>query len=456
MSEQPIHNNPWAEKLQQVSLPEAGEARQKMLELLDREWPQPPRKDYRRWILLVLLLLLLTGVCNCPGPARLNRHPIGKPAASGNQTNIANNFSDRIPSNLTERQATSRPLPGATSDNAGGKPALTTVEKHTAGRHENQKQATHRYKKRGHPASVMTAGDKEKKNTDRTGAGKKTTIRQTERVEPPADDTMAIGSLTNNDTLAAIPVSLPRADTLLKKTTSDKEKDSTAKKPAKNPQKGWAFAAGLDQSFPLGRQQRVNAGNGISNYIPVPQLCYHFNEKWYVQIELAVNAPQYTRPLLLQQRSDSVTGGRLLQQVYLQKLFYLQAPLGVYYSPVKNGYIGVGIRTGRLHDALGLYEYRIRRNAAPDSIVSSKTQSLKNDSALLYPSFRAIDWQWFAELNYHYGKFSVGIRYNQSLGSYIAAGLSIPPTIKAANSSLQLNVRYTIWRQRPKKKLAVK
>jgi hypothetical protein len=92
--------------------------------------------------------------------------------------------------------------------------------------------------------------------------------------------------------------------------------------------------------------------------------------------------------------------------------------------------------------------------------VSSKTQSLKKDSAMIYQSFRATDWQWYAELNYHYGPLSMGIRYNQSLGNYVttglSTGLSTGQAIKAANSSLQLNIRYTIWRQRPKKNLAVK
>jgi hypothetical protein len=60
------HRNPWAEKLSQVSLPDGGESWKAMEALLDREMPAGRRWD-RRWLLLIMGLLLLIGVCNCPG-----------------------------------------------------------------------------------------------------------------------------------------------------------------------------------------------------------------------------------------------------------------------------------------------------------------------------------------------------------------------------------------------------
>src|ERR1700722_3631277 len=65
------HNNPWAEKLLQVSLPDSGEAWQAMESRLDEQMPRWWSRDWRRWVLLILLLLLLIGVCNCPGSRRL-------------------------------------------------------------------------------------------------------------------------------------------------------------------------------------------------------------------------------------------------------------------------------------------------------------------------------------------------------------------------------------------------
>jgi hypothetical protein len=70
MSERNLHTELWAEKLQQVTLPDSGEAWQAMMVVLDREMPVKGKKDGRRWFLLILLLLLLIGVCNCPGRGR--------------------------------------------------------------------------------------------------------------------------------------------------------------------------------------------------------------------------------------------------------------------------------------------------------------------------------------------------------------------------------------------------
>lgn len=72
MERQP-HNNPWAEKLLQVSMPDSGEAWANMEAILDRKMPRRVLGDGRRWLLLILLLLLLIGVCNCPGRGRLFR-----------------------------------------------------------------------------------------------------------------------------------------------------------------------------------------------------------------------------------------------------------------------------------------------------------------------------------------------------------------------------------------------
>src|ERR1700735_870534 len=67
MSERLQHSNPWAEKLSQVSLPEWEGGWAAMEATLDREMPKGWWKDWRRWLLLILVLLLLIGVCRCPG-----------------------------------------------------------------------------------------------------------------------------------------------------------------------------------------------------------------------------------------------------------------------------------------------------------------------------------------------------------------------------------------------------
>jgi hypothetical protein len=82
MDRQP-HNNLWAEKLLQVSMPDSGQAWAGMEAILDRQMSQRFRSDRRRWLLLILLLLLLIGVCNCPGRGRLFHRSERGPRISG-------------------------------------------------------------------------------------------------------------------------------------------------------------------------------------------------------------------------------------------------------------------------------------------------------------------------------------------------------------------------------------
>lgn len=66
MMERREYTNPWADKLQEVELPDANDSWRAMATLLDTEMPIPRQPNRRRWLLLVILLLLLIGVCNCP------------------------------------------------------------------------------------------------------------------------------------------------------------------------------------------------------------------------------------------------------------------------------------------------------------------------------------------------------------------------------------------------------
>jgi len=71
MMERHDHINPWADKLQDIPVPEMNDAWKAMEGLLEVEMPVRGKRDRRRWVVLIILLLLLIGVCNCPG--RLGR-----------------------------------------------------------------------------------------------------------------------------------------------------------------------------------------------------------------------------------------------------------------------------------------------------------------------------------------------------------------------------------------------
>ena len=95
MSEQIKNINPWAEKLEQSSLPDVADQWQSMQGLLDAKMPVEKSKDWRRWLLLIILLLLLIGVCNCPGIMRTNKSSEKNNLPVTNQTMGNKNVTER-------------------------------------------------------------------------------------------------------------------------------------------------------------------------------------------------------------------------------------------------------------------------------------------------------------------------------------------------------------------------
>ncbi len=488
MSEQQNNINPWAEKLQQVSVPEPGEAKRRLLNLLNREMPPPPNKDRRRWILVLLLLLLLIGVCNCPGLERLTRHSANNPPNPAHRLPVAGNLqkpgypakTETYTSTQKTAAASTSPLEAAIPPGAGGRHTayssgrsklLLPGKSITPGNDNKQlliagpaahspKKTSHTHKKHNDTNPAIITGDKAKgtiahNNNEQEASNPATENEPAANTLPAAPDSIKRGTPPAPGTTAKLP-----GDSANKKAT--KTSDSTSKKTTTTIQKGWSLAIGLNQSFPVGGQQRVNAGPGgntniIGDYIPVPQLCYRFKKKWSVQLELAIRAPQYTQPLRLRAVFDTFAAGGLHYNVYLKKLFYLQLPLSIHYNISNNFSAGTGMRYGRLENAIGLFENRFTSSGRPDSILYSKVQSLKKDSsAYLYNVLQPGDWQWFADINYQWKNLSVALRYNHSLGNFINLPVQGASTAKGINSSVQLSVRYTLWRQKQKKKSAVK
>ena len=443
MGEQSINTNPWAEKLQQVSLPEPMEAKQQLLRLLEREMPLPPKKDNRRWVLVIILLLLLLGVCNCPGRLSSTKTTARHPAAPVDNTlpvkNKPGNKAMTITTGNTKTNLVKNNNPvvvntGTPGVQAGAPHAITAS--HTPIKQRNGKQSRH---------TLTTTYGYE---TETTGGGyiKPATVHMIENEWQGAPAAVING---DNDMVNRIDTARPLA---IGDTTQEKITVTTGSTKKKKVEKGWAVATGFNQSFPTGHRQNINMGD----YIPFLQLRYHFNEKWHVQAELAIHAPQYVNDLPLLQRTDSVGGGMAQHSVFLEKLIYWQVPLGIYYSPFKNAYAGAGIRPGILSNATGLYEDRITRNYPANTVLSSKTQSLKKDSSGIYKALATIDWQWYADINYQWKQLMAGLRYNQGIGNFIITTIPGGTAVKAGNSSAQLYIRYTLWRQRPPKKLPVK
>lgn len=219
--------------------------------------------------------------------------------------------------------------------------------------------------------------------------------------------------------------------------------------------KGWTFGVGVNHFVRINNQQSAPyKGNAITpdsegltgkitDYLPVPQARYHFNNNLYVQGELQFNAPQFTQPVQLEQRSYSDGAFDVNDTAYLQKLTYFNLPLSIHYSPLKRIYIGAGVQFSQLNNAIVLYEKTKTWGGVqlPDSsFKSSKQERIKGDT--LFQKLHTAEFRLLADVSYQAGPIGVGLRYNHALRNLVKVPVSGGVVTQARNSSLQLYLRY--------------
>ena len=483
MMERHPHTNLWADKLQQVPVPDVREAWMSMEMLLDKEMPLRKPADRRRWFLLILLLLLLIGVCNCPGRGRwfgeVSYRPqteipapappaatrtVGGPPASGNHT-------DPVPASGTPATSNS------THTHTSGRRQHPSPPTSTSTNHSSASGRTHPF----HPVSGNrtrpTSGDPSHPSSDATAhghrpmpAGSATTPADTAVANHPTDTLDGAPKNASNATPKNAPTATPKvapkpaAGAVLKATPKAASKDSLRKKPAPpssdttEKERGFMAGIGLNQFFAVGGQQSSNYNSGgisgtLGDYIPVPMIRYYFNHRLYVQLEAQFNTPQYTKKNLeVSHRSDSGSGQTTVNTVAIKKLFYFNLPLSVHYSPFDNVNVGAGLQFSRLSNAIGFFDQNVRTTSGLDTS-SVETKSFKGDS--LYQRIKTNEFRFLLDVSYTWRHFIVGVRYNQALSKFI--NLQVAPGIitQSRNSSLQLYLRYILWDGR-KKKLIIK
>jgi hypothetical protein len=221
-----------------------------------------------------------------------------------------------------------------------------------------------------------------------------------------------------------------------------------------------AAGLGLNQFFVIGSQQHSDYSSGgttgsVSDYIPVPFIRSYLNKKLYVQLEAQINTPQYTKQLLAKTEIVSDTGrpGRPTTEssVFINKLFYFNIPLSIHYSPFNNFYIGAGLQFSQLTNGVGLFEGKQYSSLSPDTLSDSKIASIKNDP--VYREIKTNEWRLLMDINYQWKNFILGLRYNQSLSNFINVRISSTELTQGRNSSIQLYLRYILWKNKKTKEL---
>ena len=217
---------------------------------------------------------------------------------------------------------------------------------------------------------------------------------------------------------------------------------------------------GLNQFFTIGSQQHSDYNSGgtvgaASDYIPVPFIRWNISKKLYVQLEGQINTPQYTKQLLAKHEiiNDTSRPGQVTENnsVYINKLFYFNIPLSIDYSPFQNFYAGAGLQFSQLTNGVGLFEGQEYSPLSRDTLSNSKFASIKEDP--VYKEIKTIEWRILFDVNYQWQNLILGVRYNQALTNFINVRISSTQVTQARNSSIQLYLRYILWKNKKTKEL---
>lgn len=371
MMERPDHINPWADKLQDVRIPDMQDAWRAMELRLDEDMPRKRGRDWRRWMLLIILLLLLIGVCNCPGlrhrytekDVRKDsvRKDIGKegdgvdPVVAKGKVEVVGE-GDEVQERLVTGEAVEkkgdsgegrfgRGSEGADKGAVGGSGIGPAGRSGGVVGGEEVRDEGGRVDGSGKMKAGGGSSKREKIGGGANGSGRgsgqrvqggaystgRRTKRGTGRIyERTLRDTVAGGDtdsvvvssldtskgrdLARGRDSAATPKKILNKPAPAKQHTdsvaaANKKKDSLSSRT-----KGWMVGIGLNQFFTVGQQASSDFNSSgttgrISDYIPVPMVRYYFSDKLFVQLEAQINTPQYTKKDLLAQQSnvDSLT-----------------------------------------------------------------------------------------------------------------------------------------------------
>jgi hypothetical protein len=416
------NNNPWAEKLEQVSLPDAGEAWKTMAAVLEKEMPADQKKRKRRLLLLIFLLFLL----------------------SGSGYFVWRAWNPAAPASVINR---STPLPQASSSGVSQAPARGT----------SQVESPHGAAgKEGGAGNQNTGVGNLNTMVNQDSAANKHLAAKDVRIGPPH---------ARNGVVAAVPRAVPRqpreplrsnpgsivplgiAGLYLIQGGPLHSNDPLKCPPVERQKKtGFVVGIGLNQAIPVdGQQIWTNPSGGLNtwwkDYIPVPFVRYYFQPKVFVQAEARIHAPQYTPKDLSfsYQYNDTFYSGR----VDIKKLFYFQLPVTIHYAPSPDWSVGLGLQYSHYGSGIA---------AIADSNYYNYIGPLSGFPMVFvqHHEFRGL-----ISLDYTYRHWIIGMSYDEAFTKALnvrvpnpaaapqAAVIQAPPPVR--NSSLQLFVRYILW-----------
>jgi hypothetical protein len=241
---------------------------------------------------------------------------------------------------------------------------------------------------------------------------------------------------------------LPRKDTVLKKnpiaeTAKTKKRDTLY----------FSAGVGLQQLIPIGGQKLTpysasGRKGSLMDYIPSVYVQLNKKDKWFVQAEFKYGAPQYSveNNKVYEERVDTLISNTLVQNtsLKLQKTFYHQLPLTFNYFIARDWSVGAGVIWNKFTRAVSEEDVRnINLITGSDSLKQRSIVSIKNDKT---STFAKSYFHAAFETQYRYRRFSFAARYAFGLQPFITFTLAGSLPQKERNQTLQVLVRYELFK----------
>jgi len=309
--------------------------------------------------------------------------------------------------------------------------------------------------KKGISTRPPVAGKKDE--TDVGDLKNKSPVQSNDIGRTPTNPTV---SISKQDTaVKKVPV-----DSTLKRDSADAAKVYQSRKDSSK-SKSISFSAGLGmhQLIPIDGQKLTPYNSqgrtgSAADYIPSVFVRMYKNEKWFLQLEFRYGAPQTTKQFTYSEQSNIDTIGGVhyttTTSFDLKKTFYHQLPLTFNYFVTKDWSVGAGLVWNKFYSAVSEESVNRKNNTTQvDSLVSKKVVSAKDDSAAAFSKsvFNQSYFQAILETQYRWKRFSAGAKYSFGLQPYIKFSLPGGTQQEERNRSLQIFIRYELWKSKAKR-----
>lgn len=213
----------------------------------------------------------------------------------------------------------------------------------------------------------------------------------------------------------------------------------------------WGAGLALHQQIPFAGQTAVPYNSmgrtgSLADYIPSVYLRYYQDKHWFIESEFRYGAPQYTEELVYDVKKNNVA--LIDTMTKLKKTYYHQLPLSFNYYLFPNFSLGTGIVWNRFSSAVSEKEVVVVNSSGSiDSTLSTEivTSTRINDSV-----FAKSYWTWQVQAQYTWKRLMLGVRYSKGLQPYIKFTLPGGQSQQQSSQSLQIFLRYEIWRSKKK------